>query len=236
VASAKLNLVYTRVDTSVGGVVGLRQVDIGNVVNPSDTNGIVVINQVQPIYVLFTIPEDNVPGVASSLHQGQTLAVDAWDRDDKNKIAGGKLLSIDNQIDTATGTLRIRAVFDNKDGTLFPNQFVNAHLLLETRHNVPLIPSAAVQRGSTGTFVFVVDDTQHVSVQPITIGPVDGDNVQVLTGLQPGQTVVTDGADKLKDGSKVSVITPQSLTALSAGKKGGKHGNGQHHHHQDAAQ
>jgi multidrug efflux system membrane fusion protein len=232
VDSARLNLVYARVTAPVSGEVGLRQVDPGNIVHAADTNGLVIINQVEPIYVLFTIPEDSVPDIALRVHQGQTLDVEAWDREQKNKLTTGHLQSMDNQVDTTTGTVKLKAVFDNKDGLLFPNQFVNAHLLVETRRNVPVIPSAGVQRGTSGVFVFVVDSTQHVSARTITIGPVDGDNVQVLSGLQPGETVVIDGADKLKDGGKVSVVTPQAPGAAPQAQKG----SGQHHHHSDAAQ
>lgn len=234
VDSARLNLVYCRVTAPQGGVVGLRQVDPGNIVHAADSNGIVVINQVKPIFVLFTVPEDNLPQVLSAMHQGQ-LSVESWDRDDKVKLSDGHLQSLDNQIDTTTGTIKVRAVFDNNDDQLFPNQFVNAHLLVETRKGVPLIPSAAVQRGSSGVFVFVVDSDQKATARNITIGPQDGDNVQVLSGLQVGETVVIDGADKLKDGSKVSVVTPDMVAPTA--HSGKHHGNGQHHHQQqDSAQ
>ena len=235
VDSARLNLLYCKVTAPFAGAAGLRQVDPGNIVHASDSNGIVVINALRPIYVMFTVPEDSVPALAASVHQGTTLAVDAWDRDDKNRLSTGKLMSMDNQVDTTTGTVKIRAVFANDDGLLFPNQFVNAHLLLETRHNVPMIPSAAVQRGTSGVFVFVVGKGEkgaEAHARPITIGPVDGDNVQVLSGLQAGETVVIDGADKLKDGGKVMLSTPMALPSASAGS--GQH-HGQHRHH-DAAE
>jgi multidrug efflux system membrane fusion protein len=231
VDSARLNLSYARVTAPASGQVGLQQVDPGNVVHASDTNGIVIINQVQPINVLFTIPEDSVAVVAAHVHKGDTLSVEAWDREQKARLATGRLASMDNQIDTATGTVRIKSLFANKDGVLFANQFVNARLLVETRHGVTLIPAAAVQRGSSGVFVFVVSQDQHVSVRQISIGPVDGDNVQVLTGLTPGETVVIDGADKLKDGGKVSVVTPPVPGAEAKPHKG----NGQPRRHADAA-
>lgn len=239
VESARLNLLYTRVTTTASGVAGLRQIDVGNIANPSDTNGIVVVNQVQPIFVVFTVPEDSVPQLVQSRHDGDSLSVEAWDRDDKTKLASGHIQSIDNQIDTATGTLKLRAVFDNADRTLFPNQFVNAHLLLETRPKALLVPAAAVQRGSNGTFVFVVDGSQHVAMRPIGIGPQDGDNVQVLGGLRAGEVVVIDGADKLKDGGKVSVVTPAVPGAAASGAPAAAphQGYGQHRHRSsDAAQ
>ncbi|WP_283148861.1 MdtA/MuxA family multidrug efflux RND transporter periplasmic adaptor subunit [Silvimonas soli] len=227
VDSAKLQLSYTKVTAPASGRIGLRQVDPGNMVHAADTNGLVVINQVTPISVMFTIPETNLPAVLQQVNNGQTLAVDAFDRGQTIKLASGKLLSLDNQIDTTTGTVKLKAVFPNTDGSLFPNQFVNARLLVQTRHDATILPSAAVQRGTAGTFVFVVGDDQTVSARPITLGPVDGDNVGVESGLKPGETVVIDGGDKLKEGSPVEVISPNASGV--AGQKPHAHrGSGPH--------
>lgn len=234
VASARLNLTYTRVQASVGGVVGLRQVDVGNVVNPSDSNGIVVINQVQPVYVVFTVTESAVPALLAARQSGAPLTVEAWDRDNKTTLASGHVYAIDNQIDTSTGTLKVRAIFDNADNHLFPNAFVNARLLLETRHGAVLIPAAAVQRGTGGTFVFVVDKAQKVAMRAVTLGPIDADQVQVLSGLAVGETVVVDGADKLKDGSRVTRIGPQPVAGSGSHAAGGWSGGGHHHSHDTA--
>jgi len=205
--TAKVNLIYTRIVSPVNGRVGLRQVDQGNYVTPGDTNGIVVINQVQPITVIFPIPEDNVPALNRRLHDGGALEVDAYDRTNSAKLAQGKLLTLDNQIDTTTGTVKLRALFDNADGALFPNQFVNIQLLQEVLKNQVIMPNSAVRRGAPNgvvtTFVYVVNADDTVSVRPVTLGVLDGERVAVSAGLAAGETVVTEGGDRLRDGAKV---------------------------------
>jgi multidrug efflux system membrane fusion protein len=200
--SAKLNLVYCHITAPVSGRVGLRLVDPGNIVHASDTNAMFVITQLQPIAVLFTLPEDNLPAVSRQMGKG-ALEVDAYSRDDQTKLATGKLLTIDNQIDQTTGTGKLKAVFDNKDNALWPNQFVNVRLLLEVRKGSTVIPAAAVQRGPQGTYVFVVKSDNTVDVRPVTIGFTQ-DNVSVIaSGIASSDVVVTDGQDKLQPGSKI---------------------------------
>jgi multidrug efflux system membrane fusion protein len=205
VDTQKLNLTYCRIVAPVGGRVGLRQVDQGNYVQTSDANGLVVITQLQPISVIFTLPEDNLPSVMRRTKGGNSLPVTAYDRTGATKLGEGKLQTIDNQIDTSTGTVKLRAIFDNPDQMLFPNQFVNVKLLVDTRQDASLVPTAAVQRGAPGTFVYVVEPDNTVTAQPVTLGPSDSQHVSITKGVQPGQTVVTDGADRLKDGGKVSL-------------------------------
>jgi multidrug efflux system membrane fusion protein len=200
--SAKLNLVYCHITAPVTGRIGLRLVDPGNIVHATDTNAMFVITQLQPIAVLFTLPEDNLQVVSRRMAKG-TLEVDAFSRDDQTKLATGKLLTIDNQIDQTTGTGRLKAVFDNKDNVLWPNQFVNARLLLETRNNSTTVPAAAIQRGPQGTYVFVVKSDNTVDVRDVTVGFTQ-DNVSVIaSGISPSDVVVTDGQDKLQQGSKI---------------------------------
>jgi multidrug efflux system membrane fusion protein len=214
--SAKLQLTYSRITAPIGGVVGLRQVDPGNVIHASDANGLVVITQVQPITVIFPIPEDNLPQVMRRIKSGAALPVEAWDRAQKVKLATGKLLTADNQIDTATGTVKLRAEFPNADGALFPNQFVNVRMLVETRTDATLVPSAAIQRGAPGTFVYAVNEDKSVSVKPLKLGPVQGEISAVESGIAPGAMVVVDGADKLREGSKVELITREARNAPAA--------------------
>lgn len=200
--NAKLNLVYCHITAPVSGRIGLRLVDPGNIVHATDTNAMFVITQLQPIAVLFTLPEDNLQAVSRRMAKG-TLEVDAFSRDDQTKLATGKLLTIDNQIDQTTGTGRLKAVFDNKDNALWPNQFVNARLLLETRNNSTTVPAAAIQRGPQGTYVFVVKSDNTVDVRDVTVGFTQ-DNVSVIaSGISPSDVVVTDGQDKLQQGSKI---------------------------------
>jgi multidrug efflux system membrane fusion protein len=213
VDNARLNLEYCHIVAPVSGRVGLRQVDQGNYVQTSDPNGIVVITQLQPISVIFTLPEDNVPAVMSRL-AAATLPVTAYDRALITKLAEGKLRTVDNQIDTTTGMVRLRAEFDNRDNRLFPNQFVTTLLLVDTLKGATLVPSAAVQRGAPGTFVYVVDGERVVHLQPVKLGPTDGERVAVLSGATVGAQVVVDGADKLRDGAKVTL-------ASDAGRAGG---------------
>lgn len=213
VDSARLQLGYTRILAPVSGRIGLRQVDPGNIVSPSDTNGIALITQVAPIAVLYTIPEDNLPTVLRRLNAGEKLPVVAFDRQARNKLADGELLTTDNQIDTTTGTVKLKAIFPNADGMLFPNQFVNVRTRVDTLQDATVIPVAAVQRGQQGTFVYVVDGNSQVKSQPVTLGPGDDNHVSVSKGLQPGQRVVVDGADRLKDGMTVETVDPAARAA-----------------------
>jgi multidrug efflux system membrane fusion protein len=203
--NAKLQLVYSRITAPISGRVGLRLVDPGNMVRANDMNGLLVITQLTPITVVFTIPEDNLPSVLDRLKAGQQLTVDAFDREQKNKLASGTLLTVDNQIDPNTGTVRLKAVFPNDDGALFPNQFVNARLLLEVKRGMTLVPSAAVQRGAKGTFVYVVKEDKTVAVRPVTVGVSHGEDASINSGLAPNELVVVDGTEKLREGSKVEV-------------------------------
>jgi multidrug efflux system membrane fusion protein len=200
--SAKLQIVYAHVTAPITGRVGLRLVDIGNIVHASDTTGLLVITQLQPISAIFALPQDQLSQVLSKLH-GKQLAVDAYDRDDTTKIASGKLLTIDNQIDTTTGTYKLKAVFDNDKNILFPNQFVNVHLLVDTKRNVTVVPAAAIQRGPQGSYVYLVQKDNTVKIQPVTVTLSTSSSIGISTGLQPGDVVVTDGQDKLQDGSKI---------------------------------
>jgi multidrug efflux system membrane fusion protein len=207
VKTARVNLAYTHITAPVTGRLGLRQVDQGNYVTPGDTNGIVVINQVQPITVIFPIPEDNVAALVRRLHDGTPLAVEAYDKPNITKLADGKLLTIDNEIDVTTGTVKLRARFDNADERLFPNQFVNIQLLQTLLHDQIIIPNAAVRRGAPNgvvtTFVYVVDADRKVKVRPVTLGAVDGERVAVAKGLTAGEVVVTEGGDRLRDDAEV---------------------------------
>lgn len=215
-ANARLQLTYANVTAPVSGLAGLRQVDPGNIVHSSDTNGLVIINEVNPITVVYTIPEDNLPVVLKRMHAGETLAVDALDRAGKQQLASGKLASIDNQIDTTTGTVKLKAEFANTDGMLFPNQFVNVKMLVDTLKGATLIPAAAVQRGTQGSFVYSVQSDQTVKLKVVKLGPTDGTTIAAESGVGPGELLVVDGLDKLRDGAKVEVITAESRTAATA--------------------
>jgi len=213
VDSAKLNLVYCHITAPESGRIGLRLVDPGNIVHASDTNPMLVITQLQPITALFTLPEDQVQAVAQHM-RGAPLQVDAYSRDYQTKIASGKLLTIDNEIDQTTGTARLKAVFENKGSELWPNQFVNIHLLLETRKNATVIPTAAVQRGPQGSYVYVVKSDKTVEVRQVNIAITEGNVAQIASGVSPDETVVTDGQDKLQPGSHVE---PHSQAASATG-------------------
>ncbi len=215
VENAQLNIEFTRITAPLSGRLGIRQIDAGNMIHGSDTNGLVVITQTQPIYVLFSIPADNIVAVLTRLRAGKTLSVDALDRDGKIKLSTGKLLTTDNQIDVTTGTVKLKAEFANTDETLFPNQFVNARLRVDTMHNAVLIPIAAIQRGTQGTFVYVVGQDQAASIRTVTLGPISGDIVAIEKGLAENELVVTDGTDKLRDGTKVKVTTPGTFKSAS---------------------
>src|ERR1700751_5703445 len=203
----KLNLTYCHIISPVTGRVGLRQVDAGNYVQTSDPNGIVVVTQLQPISVIFTVPEDNLPDVFKRWHAGAVLPVTAYDRSGTVELDKGTLNTIDNQIDTTTGTVKLRAMFNNEKWILFPNQFVNVQLVVDTLHDVDIVPSAAIQRGAPGTFVYLVKPDHTVAVQKVKLGPNDGQRIAILSGLQPGESVVIDGADRLRDGAKVTIAS-----------------------------
>ena len=218
--TAQVNLIYTNITAPATGIVGLRQVDQGNYVTPGDTNGVVLLNQLQPITVIFAVPEDNVSSIAKRVHAGAALTVEAFDRTNSAKIADGKLLSLDNSIDITTGTVKLRAEFANEDGALFPNQFVNIQLLVDTLRNQVIIPNSAVRRGApngvTTEFVYIVNDDRKVSVRPVTLGVVDGERVAVLKGLAAGELVVTEGADRLRDGAEVTLPDSKPRAAPAA--------------------
>jgi len=203
--NAKLQIVYCVIKAPISGRIGLRLVDVGNMVHGSDANGLLVITQVQPIAVLFSIPEDNLKDVLAKLRGGQNLPVDAYDRSGQNKIASGRLLTLDNQIDPATGTSKLKAVFDNKENSLFPNQFVNARLLVEAKKGQILVPAVAIQRGPQGTFVYIINQDKTAEVRQVKVGVTEGNDASIESGLAEGDQVVIDGADKLRAGSKVLV-------------------------------
>ena len=202
--NARLQLVYCRITAPIVGRVGLRAVDPGNMVHATDPNGLVVIAQLQPITIIFSIPEDNLPEVLRKLRGGQRIPVEAFNRGQNQKMASGYLLTVDNQIDPTTGTVRLRAMFPNKENELFPNQFVNAHLLLDTKHGTTIVPQAAIQRSPKGAFVYVVKADKTAEVRPVSPGPSEGDDISI-EGLAPGEPVVVEGADRLLDGSKVEI-------------------------------
>lgn len=204
--NAKLQLTHARIVAPISGRVGLRQIDPGNIVRATDATGIVVITQLQPIAIVFPIPEDALPRVMKRLRAGDRIPVEAFDRAQKEKLGSGRLLTVDNQIDTATGTVKLKAEFSNADSTLFANQFVNVRMPLETRQNATLLPTAAVQRGAAGTFVYVVKDDLTVTVTPVKLGPVQGEVSTVESGVPAGAKVVIDGADRLREGVKVELV------------------------------
>lgn len=234
IANAELNLSFTKIVAPIAGRIGLRQVDIGNIVHAGDANPLAVITQVQPISVLFTIPADSLPPVQAKLRAGVQLQVQAYDRADLTKIATGVLETPDNQIDPSTGTSRLKATFQNEDGVLFPQQFVNARLLLDVRHGVIIVPAAAVQRGPNGPYVYVVQNGAAV-MRPVTTGIGEGTDIEITKGLTAGEMVITDGQDKLQEGSKVELrpataagaaptnsSTPTTISGQGQGKQGGR--------------
>ena len=245
VKTAQVNLLYTRIVSPVTGRVGIRQVDQGNYVTPGDANGIVVINQVQPISVIFNVPEDNVTSIVKKVRERNTLKVEAYDRANATKLADGKLLTLDNEIDTTTGTVKLRAQFANTDGTLFPNQFVNVSLLLDLLQNQLIMPNAAVRRGAPNgvvtTFVYLVNPDRTVSVRPVVLGVVDGERVAVTSGLAAGDVVVTEGGDRLRDGAMVQLPAAApgapAATAPPASRPADARPPGAHHRtHRNAPQ
>jgi len=216
VDNAKLQLIYCHITAPFSGRVGLRQVDPGNIVHATDTTPMLILTQLQPIAVIFTLPEDVLPAVARRMKQG-TLEVDAFSRDDQTKLATGKLLTIDNEIDPTTGTAKLKAVFDNKDNLLWPNQFVNTNLLLETRKNSTVVPTAAILRGPQGTFVYAMKPDKTVEDRPVSVALTQGDISIIASGVNPGDVVVTDGQDKLQRGSRVEPRSGSTGTGSSAG-------------------
>jgi membrane fusion protein, multidrug efflux system len=227
--NAKLQITYAHITAPITGRVGLRLVDVGNIVHATDTNGLLVITQLQPIAVLFSLPQDQLPEVIGKMRSGRALDVEAYDRDNSEKIASGKLLTIDNQIDTTTGTYKLKAVFDNGKNELFPNQFVNMHLLIDTRKNVVLVPTTAILRGQQGsTYVFAVNGKNTVSVKNVKVANTTGNLAGVSTGLSDGDVVVVDGQDKLKDGTVIEPHTQRVGTgsALATDSGAGAQGGG----------
>jgi multidrug efflux system membrane fusion protein len=231
IESAKVNLAYCKIAAPVTGRIGLRLVDQGNIVHATDANGLVVITQMDPISAIFTIAEDQLQVVIQKMAAGQPLQVDAYDRAGSGKLAQGTLTTLDNQVDPTTGTLKLRATFDNSKGTLFPNQFINARLLVQEKRGVTLVPNAAIQRNSQATYVYVVQPDSTVTVRSVVIGTTEGDDSEVTSGLKPGEVVVMTGVDKLEEGSKVNAQIPStnapagasvSPPANPAAKAGGK--------------
>ncbi len=216
VDTQKLNLVYCHITAPVDGRVGLRLVDPGNYVQAGSTTGLLVITQIKPISVIFTLPEDDIPQITRRMAAGASLPVTASNRADTSKIATGTLVTIDNQIDTTTGTVKLRASFANTDEALFPNQFVNVGLLVDTVRGAVVVPTPAIQRGAPGTFVYLVNANNTVSVRPVKIGPASGEMTSVTSGLAVGDKVVIDGADRLRDGAKITVPPPASATPAAA--------------------
>jgi multidrug efflux system membrane fusion protein len=224
--TAKLNITYCHIVAPVSGRVGLRLIDQGNYVTPGDANGLLVITQVQPITVIFTLPEDNLPQVLKRLHANATLPVTAMDRSSTARLAVGVLSTVDNQIDTTTGTVKLRAQFANDDETLFPNQFVNVKLQVDVLHGATLVPTAAIQRGAPGTFVYLVNADDTVSVRAVTLGTSNAEKVSISAGLAPGDRVVVDGADKLREGAKVTMRELNDTTPAPPARQRGRRSPG----------
>jgi membrane fusion protein, multidrug efflux system len=230
VDNAQLNLTYCHITAPVSGRVGLRLVDQGNYVTPNSTSGLVLLTQIKPITVIFTLPEDNIPDVLKQVRSGATIRVDAYNRDSTVKLATGTLSTLDNTVDPSTGTFKLRATFANDDEALFPDQFVNVEMLLNVLHGSTVIPTSAIERGQQGSFVYVVGPDNKVSAKTVTLGAVDGERQAVLSGVSPGDKVVVDGADRLKDGLEV---VPSFPTRPGAGAPGAP--DGEHHHRRPSA-
>ena len=231
VDNARLQVTYSRITAPVAGRLGLRQVDPGNIVRAGDATGLVVITQLQPIAVVYTIAQDRLPVVMKLLQGGQRVPVEAYDREQKVKLGSGALLTVDNQIDPTTGTVRLKAQFPNDDGALFANQFVNVRMLVEVRGDATTVPSAAIQRGAQGVFVYVVKEDQTVTLRQVKVGPVEADMSVIESGVEPGETVVVDGMDRLREGAKVELATRDPAAASKGGdgtrKKGGRRKGGE---------
>lgn len=228
VDAAAVNLSYCTITSPVAGRVGLRQVDMGNLVQSGVTTAIAVVTQLQPISVLFTLPEDDVSQVMARVGAGAKLSTDVWDRGQTTRLASGTLSTVDNEVDPTTGTVKMRAIFDNADERLFPQQFVNVRVVVDTLPNQTTVPVAAIQRGAGGNFVYLVKADKTVSVRPVELGPSENDQVDILRGLRPGDVVVVDGADRLRDGARVSL--PGANPALI------RRGSGGHGHHRHMAE
>ena len=233
VDNARLQLAYSRISAPISGRIGLRLVDPGNIVRAGDTTGLVVITQLQPVAVLYTVPQDLLPAVMKRLQSGDPIAVEAWDRDQKAKLAQGALASADNQVDPQTGTVKLKAQFPNQDGGLFPQQFVNVRMQLDTLHDAIVVPTAAVQRGAQGMFVYVVQPDKTVALRTVKLGPLDGQRQAIAEGLAPGELVVTDGVDRLRPGAPVEVAAarpefkpPAGGAPKGAGKGRRREGSG----------
>ena len=218
--NAKLQITYAHITAPISGRVGLRLVDIGNIVHASDTTGLLVITQLQPISIIFSLPQDQLQQVAAKLRAGRQLSVDAYDRDDTTRIAAGRLATIDNQIDTNTGTYKLKSIFGNENNVLFPNQFVNVHLLVDTKRDLLIVPAAAIQRGPQGTYVYVVSNGNTANIRTVTLAQTTGNNVGLSAGLSPGEVVVIDGQDKLQDGSKVNAHAAAATGAVTGATPG----------------
>ncbi len=228
--TAKLNIGYCHIVAPVNGRVGLRLVDPGNYVQPSDTTGIVVITEIDPISVVFSTPEDNLPQITGRLNAGATLPVTAFDRSNVKQLAAGTLTTFDNEVDVTTGTFKLRATFANPDGVLFPSQFVNVRLLVDTLKGATLAPNAAVQLGANGSFVYVVNADSTVAVRNVTTGAADAQHTTILSGLTVGETVVIDGVDRLRDGAKVSVRNGAGAASQNQAPANAGAGEGQRRH------
>jgi membrane fusion protein, multidrug efflux system len=226
IENAKLQLVYAKIASPISGVVGLRLVDPGNIVHASDAGGLVVITQLQPISVLFTLPEDSLPQVIQRLRSGAHLSVEAYNRDNSKKLATGTLVSTDNQIDNTTGTSKLKAVFDNKDNALFPQQFVNMHLLVDSLTNQLVVPNVAIQNGQQGTFVYIVDNDSRVHLKPVQVGMTTNTVAAISSGITDGDRVVVDGTDRLLEGATVRVRKAGELENPPDGEGGGGGGRG----------
>ncbi|MDK1237764.1 MdtA/MuxA family multidrug efflux RND transporter periplasmic adaptor subunit [Cronobacter turicensis] len=220
VASAQLQLDWSRITAPIDGRVGLKQVDIGNQISSGDTTGIVVLTQTHPIDLVFTLPESDIAAVMQAQKAGKTLTVEAWDRTNSSKLSTGELLSLDNQIDATTGTIKLKARFANKDDALFPNQFVNARMLIDTQQNAVVIPTAALQMGNEGHFVWVLNDDNKVSKHTVTTGIQNSESVVITAGLSAGDRVVTDGIDRLTEGAKVDVVEAQTAAEAAKPERG----------------
>jgi membrane fusion protein, multidrug efflux system len=223
VEDARRQLAYTRIEAPISGRLGIRQIDAGNLVRANDANGLVTITQTKPIAVSFTIPEVDLQKVIEPLRAGEHLEVEAWDRTEQTKLAAGMLKTVDNQIDLATGTLRLKAEFPNADEKLFPNQFVNIRLRVRTLKDVLVVPAPAVLYGSRGTYVYLVNAESQATVRDVVLGPSDGTNQSIAKGLEPGELVVLEGLDRLREGRVVTIVGPE---AAPTGAKGGGKGGG----------
>jgi multidrug efflux system membrane fusion protein len=233
----KLNVIYCHIVSPVTGRVGLRLVDPGNYVQTGNSTGLAVVTQIQPITVIFPVPEDDLPDILPQLDAGTTLQVTIYDRANVKQLASGRVIALDSQIDTTTGTVKVRGQFDNADFALFPNQFVNAQLLVKTLHDITVVPTAAIQRGAPGTYVYVVNADNTVSVRPITLGPSDGPTAQVTSGLSVGDRVVVDGTDRLRDGAHVIVPGAAGQSPAASQGQNADHGQGkQGQHRQNGGQ